>query len=277
MERPDFKPARLPTNEDSRLSAVRRTGLMGSQALARFEIYTRLFRHIAGVPVSYTGLLDEARQYFLSENFTGCLTGATEVARENTVCQHALLDTKPFVVPDMRLHPTFEAHPLVTSDPHWVFWAGFPLVTQEGYILGTICAVDFVARDLTAEQLDLLTGVAADLTLSIQLQTDHQERVAGACDAVLASLQGAGVQGLTAARGFFSLCRELPVTPEQEAQLLATGLATRSDGQLLLSAAGNTLKTGHGLGPAEYKTRTSPLRDTDMLDAMFDMITEAEG
>lgn len=276
MERPDFKPARLPANETSRLSAVQRTGLMGSGALSRFDIYTRLFRHIAGVPVSYTGLLDEARQYFLSENFTGCLTGATEVARQETVCQHALLDTRPIIVDDMRAHPTFAGHPLVRDDPPWVFWAGFPLVTQEGYILGTICAVDFVPRKLTPEQVDLMTGVAADLTLSIQLQTDQQERVAAACEAVLGSLQASGVQGLDAARGFLNLCRGVPVAPGQAAELLVTGLVTQAEGTLSLSEAGNSIKTGHGLGPAEYKTRTSPMRDTQLLDAMFEMLGAEE-
>lgn len=276
MHHPDFRPARLPSNESFRLSAVRRSGLMGSQALSRFDIYTKLFRHIAGVPVSYTGLLDEARQYFLSENFTGCLTGATEVAREETVCQHALLDTRPFIVSDMRQHATFAGHPLVRDDPPWIFWAGFPLVTPEGYILGTICAVDFVPRELTVEQVDLLTGVAADLTLSIQLQTDHQERVADACGAVLASLQGAGVQGVGAARSFLGLCRGLPVVAGQGAELIAAGLVTQAEGTLSLSESGNALKTGHGLGPAGYKTRTSPLKDTNLLDAMFEMLNDAE-
>lgn len=276
MDSQDFAPARPPANELARLAAVKRTGLMGSQALSRFDIYTRLFRHIAGVPVSYTGLLDEARQYFLSANFTGCLMGASEVARQETICQHALLDTRPFIVSDMRIHPTFASHPLVHDDPPWVFWAGFPLVTQEGYVLGTICAVDFVPRILTPEQVDLLTGVAADLTLSIQLQTDHQERVAAACEAVLTSLHDAGVQGLAEAGAFLRLCRGLPVASGAGEDLLSAGLVHQKDGGLCLTETGNALKTGNGLGPAEYKTRTSPLRDTQLIDAMFEMLTEVD-
>lgn len=276
MTDPVFVPARPPSNEVERLAAVKRTGLMASETLARFDIYTKLFRHIAQVPVSYTGLLDEARQYFLSANFTGCLTGASEVARNETICQHALLDTRPFIVDDMRIHPTFAGHPLVHDDPPWVFWAGFPLVTQEGYVLGTICAVDFVPRSLTPEQIDLMTGVAADLTLSIQMQTDQQERVAKACSSVLGALEGAGLSDLSAARGFLALCQGLPTTPAQAADLIAAGLATDTGGALSLSAAGNALKTGQGLGPAEYKTRQSILKDTALLDAMFEMLTDAE-
>jgi len=268
----EFQPARMPANEERRLAAVKRSGLMGSKALSRFDIYTELFRHIAGVPVSYTGLLDEARQYFLSENFTGCLTGATEVARENTICQHALLDTKPVIVSDMRQHPTFKAHPLITGDPHWVFWAGFPLVTAEGYVLGTICAVDFEPRELSEDQVELLSGVAAEMVLSIQMQTDRQEQTARDCERILREFQNAGLNETGTARAFLNLCMGQPVAREERTSLLALGLALETETGLELSEEGATLKTGNGLGPTDYKRAVSPLKNTELLDAMFALL-----
>lgn len=271
-----FAAARLPANEGRRLSAVRRSGLMGTANKARFDIYTRLFCHIARVPVSYTGLLDEARQYFLSENFTGCLTGTSEVDREETLCQYALLDTKPNIVPDLRENDVFRHHRLVTGDPHWVFWAGFPLVTQEGYVLGTICAVDFEPRQLSSEQVDLLRGVAADMTLTIQMQADQQEMLAEKCAAVLDALAVAGIADCATARAFLGLCMDTPIDKTGRARLVQAGLAIEDGAELALSAEGNTLRTGQGLGPAAYKAKASPIRDADLLDAMFDMMDEAE-
>ncbi len=268
----EFQPARMPANEERRLSAVKRSGLMGSKALSRFDIYTKLFRHIAGVPVSYTGLLDEARQYFLSENFTGCLTGATEVARQDTICQHALLDTQPFIVPDMRQHPTFQAHPLITGDPHWVFWAGFPLVTAEGFVLGTICAVDFEPRELSETQVDLLSGIASDMVLTIQMQTDRQEQAARDCERILGDLQRAGITETGTARAFLNLCMGQPVANDERATLIALGLAQETETGLDLSEEGTTLKTGNGLGPSDYKRAVSPLKNTELLDSMFAML-----
>jgi GAF domain-containing protein len=265
-------PARIPANEAGRLAAVRRTGLMGSDTVTRFDIHTRLFRSIAQVPVSYLGLIDETRQYFLSENFTGCMTAVPEVAREQTICQHALLSSAPVIVPDMRQHPTFAAHPLIAGDPYWVFWAGFPLITTEGYVLGTICAVDFAPRSLTPEQIDLMRDVAADLTLSIQLQADHQERIAQDCAGVIAALAKAGLSRLEDASAFLDLCMERPVTSDRAVALIEQGLVTRDHGTLALTDSGNSLKTGRGLGPAEYKTKASPIRNAELLDAMFGMI-----
>jgi len=265
-------PARIPANETGRLAAVRRTGLMGSTATARFDIHTKLFRSIAQVPVSYLGLIDETRQYFLSENFTGCLTNVAEVARDQTICQHALLSSDPVIVPDMRQHPTFAQHPLIAGDPYWVFWAGFPLITTEGYILGTLCAVDFEPRSLSVEQIELMRGIAADLTLSIQLQADHQERIAHDCAEVIASLTKSGLTRLQDAAAFLDLCMERPLSTERAEALIQQGLVERNEGKLSLTAAGNSLKTGRGLGPAQYKTKASAIRNTELLDAMFGMI-----
>jgi GAF domain-containing protein len=265
-------PARKPSNEQKRLTAVRRTGLMGSSAVKRFDIHTKLFRSIAQVPVAYLGLIDETRQYFLSENFTGCMMDVSEVAREQTICQHALLSSEPFIVSDMRQHPTFAAHPLIAGDPYWVFWAGFPLITTEGYILGTICAVDFEPRNLTEEQVDLMRGVAADLTLSIQLQADHQERIAKDCSEVITALTKSGLSRLEDASAFLNLCMEQPISADRAETLIQQGLVERIQDKLVLTASGNSLKTGRGLGPALYKTKASAIRNAELLDAMFGMI-----
>lgn len=264
--------ARMPSNEDGRVSAVHRTGLMGSNSTSRFDIHTRLFRHVGQVPVAYTGLIDEARQYFLSENFTGCMTGVSEVARDQTICQHALLSAQPMIVPDMRDHPVFAHHPLVTGDPFWVFWAAFPLITAEGYVLGTICAVDFQPRSLSQDQIDLMRGIAADMTLSIQMQADQQERAAVGCAAALAALAKAGVTHVADAQAFLDLCMERPIDSDDAKPLVASGLAEVRQGVVALTAAGATIRTGHALSPAGYKHNSSPIHDADLLDAMLGSI-----
>ena len=262
--------AATPANEERRVASVKRSGLMDSENLSRFDIYTRLFRHIAGVPIAYTGLLDEARQYFLSENFTGCLFGAKEVARNDTLCQHALLSTKPIIVNDMRQHPTFENHPLIVGDPYWVFWAGFPLVTSEGYVLGTLCAVDFEPRELTAEQIDLLSGVAADMTMSIQLQTDQQELIADKAQEVMTALKKNGMVSVDEALAFLKICSGKSISSSEAALLDALGLIEKTDAGLDLTPKGRTIKTDNGLGPSSYKVAASPLKDTELLGAMLD-------
>jgi len=265
---PSFIPARQPANETARLNAVQRSGLMDTLNKSRFDIFTRLFRHIAEVPVAYTGLIDEARQYFLSENFTGCLVGTSEVAREETICQYALLETRPILIDDLRENDIYRHHPLVTQDPHWVFWGGFPLVTPEGYVLGTLCAVDFVPRTLSQTQIDLMRGVADELAISIQLQTDLQDAIADRAHEVLRELAEFGVTSVEGAQAFLQLCLDRPPLNLPH-DVLASGLAGIGRNGPELTNSGRRIKTGHGLGPSAYRVITSPLHDSDLLDAMF--------
>ncbi|WP_304615800.1 GAF domain-containing protein [Paracoccus sp. (in: a-proteobacteria)] len=266
-----FIPALPPANEAARLAAVRRSGLMDSENISRFDIYTRLFREIARTPIAYTGLIDEARQYFLSENFTGCMTGRREVAREDTICQYALRDTRPIIIDDLRVNPIYHRHALVTGDPWWVFWAGFPLVTPDGLVLGTLCAVDFEPRKLDEAQVDLMRGVAEAMAISIRLQTDQQDALADRTKAVLEDLKASGVTSVDAARDFLDLCLEHPVT-RPDPQLMGTGLIQTGPEGVSLSSSGRSLKTGRGLGPSSFRVRTSPLRDKAVLDQMFEML-----
>ena len=61
----DFSPAPIPSNETRRLEAVRKTGVMDVANEELFLIYTELAKEISNMPVSYTGLIDEKRQYML--------------------------------------------------------------------------------------------------------------------------------------------------------------------------------------------------------------------
>ena len=92
-----FSPAPIPKNEKRRLEAVRRTGVMDVDNKDLFIVYNELAKQISNMPVSYTGLIDERRQYML------CHVGLPEdmpadAIRENTFCQYALNSTEPLII-----------------------------------------------------------------------------------------------------------------------------------------------------------------------------------
>jgi len=174
VEYSDFSPAPIPSNETRRLEAVRKTGVMDVANEELFLIYTELAKEISNMPVSYTGLIDEKRQYMLCH--IGLPEDRPESPRERTFCQFALNSTDPIIVEDCSKDERFKNHPVVTGDPFVKFYGGFPLVTQGGLILGTLCVVDTeLGKKLDENQITLIQKLAARLAHQLETQGDQRE------------------------------------------------------------------------------------------------------
>ena len=197
-----FTPAPIPKNEERRLEAVRRTGVMDVDNKDLFIIYNELAKQISNMPVSYTGLIDERRQYMI------CHVGLpddlpADAVRENTFCQYALNSTSPLIVENCKEDHRFKYHPIVTGPPYVHFYGGFPIVTQAGLVLGTLCVTDTdPASKLEKQQIDLLEKLAGRLAHQLETQSAQREITASKTKSLLLETQkkfpNFGIKGLIA-------------------------------------------------------------------------------
>lgn len=161
--------APLPANEEARLNALRRYDILDTSPEAAFDDLTRLASYICGTPIAMVSLVDSDRQWFKSK--VGI--DADETAREVAFCAHAILDTDLFVVPDTARDARFADNPLVTSDLNIRFYAGMPLVTEDGHAIGTLCTMDRVPRELTEAQKEALHTLARQALAHLQLRESY--------------------------------------------------------------------------------------------------------
>src|SRR3989442_1133835 len=158
--------AQLPENETARLQALRRYAILDTAPEEPFDDLTRLAAQICGTPIAVISLIDENRQWFKSK--VGLTV--TETSRDIAFCAHTLMQTNLFVVRDALADARFATNPLVTSDPKIRFYAAAPLVTPEWYVLGTLCVIDHVPRDLSIEQRDALRALSRQVVSQLELR-----------------------------------------------------------------------------------------------------------
>ncbi len=146
----------LPANEASRLAALRAYQILDTAAERTFDDLTALAAQICGAPIALISFVDEKRQWFKSR--VGI--AQQETPRDVAFCAHAILQPEPFVVSDAMRDERFADSPLVIGEPHVRFYAGFPLVSPEGFALGTLCAIDHQPRGMSAPEKEGMQALA---------------------------------------------------------------------------------------------------------------------
>jgi diguanylate cyclase (GGDEF)-like protein len=141
-----------PSDETRRLEALRRLKLLDTPPEERFDRVTRLAKQVFSTPIALVSLVDADRQWFKSAQGLD----APETPRNISFCGHAILDDKIMIVNDASEDQRFCDNPLVCDDPNIRFYAGYPLSAPDGSRVGTLCVIDRVPREITAEQAQLL-------------------------------------------------------------------------------------------------------------------------
>ncbi|WP_341325975.1 PAS domain S-box protein [Methylotuvimicrobium sp. KM2] len=146
-----------PRTETERLAALHALGILDTGPEERFDRLTRLARQCLDAPIALIVLVDEHRLWFKS-----CLgLDITETPRELSFCAHTLLKNEIFEVPDARIDHRFKQHPLVAGSSNIRFYAGVPLLTEDGLAIGTFCIMSREPKRLTPEQRKVLSDLSA--------------------------------------------------------------------------------------------------------------------
>ena len=163
--------------EADRLQTLALYGLADLEDDPELQRITQFAKTLCDTPMALVSLVEEDRQWFAAR--TGI--EARETPRSVSFCAHAMLRDDIYQIYDASTDPRFADNALVTGEPHIRFYAGAPLVSDEGVPLGSLCVIDTKPRHdgLTEFQHDGLKVLA---TAVMRRLTSRRQDVAAADD-----------------------------------------------------------------------------------------------
>lgn len=178
-----YTPAPLPGNEAERLQALRDSGVLAPALRGRLDAIAKRAADTFDCAMAQVSLVDE--QWQLTHGDASAAGRPDDAAPEQgtpralSLCGHVVADGEPLVVPDVARDPRFAANP-VLKERGIRFYAGAPLRTREGQVLGTLCLLDTQPRTLSPRDVMLLQNMADDVMRAVRQQ--QNQRYGGVAD-----------------------------------------------------------------------------------------------
>lgn len=152
-------------NDDERVKAVERLGLLDTLPEERFDRLTRLASSIFGCHFATITFIDAERQWIKSS----VNLDLGESARELSFCAHTIAQKEVLVVHDTCNDERFRNHPYVTGCPHIRFYAGVQLMA-EGQPVGALCVFDTEAKQFDETSIEQLGNLGKLVESELQRQ-----------------------------------------------------------------------------------------------------------
>ena len=162
----------MQDREQRRLEVLRSYEVLDTAPERDFDDLVSAAAAVAGVPIALITLVDEDRQWFKAAQGMA----ATETPLSVSVCRHVVLEDDEIVVADAQLDPRFAAI-VPVAEGAVRFYAGFPLRTSGGEVLGTLCVSDDRPHELDEARRHVLRVLAVQVVAQLELRR-HLRRTA---------------------------------------------------------------------------------------------------
>ena len=250
----NFKPAPMTSNEERRLEALKRLGVIGTDQGDIFDIYSELALEVSGFFAATCSLIDFDTQHGISLcSLNGELEKMTEgkpvkVERAQSPCAYTILTPEPLLVPDCREHKIFKDAGTVKAGMV-VAYAGFPIINKDNYVFGTICLFDPNIKKLEKQEIKLLEKLTKRLAHQLDTQAEQKAVTAEKISLAIGIFEErVGKCSLKDFKYFINLCAGRDIELEKCHNLNSNELCSvNKNGSMELTEKGQDLQIKMGL------------------------------
>ena len=155
--------------EQARLRALRRYEIVGTEPESNFDRITRVAASLFEVPIALINFVAEGQRWCKSA--VGVESGGR--SHRSSFCIEAIRSGETIVIEGAAEMERFSDHPLVEGPPGVRFYAGTPLETPDGHLIGTLCVLDTTPRRLSSEEV----GRLEDLAEMVMSELEQRRRI----------------------------------------------------------------------------------------------------
>jgi PAS domain S-box-containing protein len=166
-----MKISSLQDSEQQRLEVLYRYQILDSEEESDFNNIVQLAAELCGTSIALINFLDEHRQWFKAK----IGLDIQETHRDFAICSHTIQQNDLMTVYDASLDERFSDNPFVIGEPHIRFYSGLPLITNEGYKLGTLCVLDNETKNISEAQSNCLRILAKQVINLLDLRVKNIE------------------------------------------------------------------------------------------------------
>lgn len=170
----NFSKDLIPPNEEQRLQALKHYQLCYTEKEEAFDSLIAIAANDFNVPYAIISLVDKNFVYFKSS--VGFPPGMQCAERALSFCSVTILSHHVKVVENAKNHPALSQFPVFSGENGFCFYAGAPLVTNDGFNIGTICLIDKEPRTFTAVEEEKLQRYARAVMHQIEINLDFVKK-----------------------------------------------------------------------------------------------------
>lgn len=163
----------LPDNDEQRVAALRRYQIFNDEREPVFDSICELACNMFNVPIAHISFLNEDSE--LVKSSVGLGEQLIVVDRSMSLCAITVLNGASTVIPNALLDERLAGHPYVYGEFGLRAYAGAPILTNDGYIVGTMCLVSREVRDFSGHEVGLLEGLANIVAEQLELRLENLE------------------------------------------------------------------------------------------------------
>ncbi|MCL6752956.1 GAF domain-containing protein [Nostoc sp. CCCryo 231-06] len=172
--------------EVKRLEALRQYQILDTEPEEAYDNLAKLAAFICGTSISLVNFIDENRQWFKAKVGLD-ISEMPRCIGLSYLCQER---RNVVVIPDTLADETLANNAVVTGYPYIRFYAGVPLITPKGDMLGTLCVIDQAPKELSQKQVEALVALSRLVIDQLELRR-HVSEVSQVTEKLVAYEQAA--------------------------------------------------------------------------------------